>query len=182
MRKAPLTDRQKTEKGLYGSYASRVRGRAVTAQSKEGSWTRRKGGAAMKSKNAFGSAKLVLVAALFGVVGLAVPPAGAKPPKIVLNGCTMEQVQSPEGRKCDAKSTQDLLAGRAIHQVVCTISGMYCCQKGEDGRLTNCEKISAVRSPGGLRAPQGGVIGPVVPSQPRVAPVKPPVGPLQKSP
>lgn len=49
MREAPLTDRQKTEKGLYGSYALRVGGREVTAPSKDGSRTTRGGGAAMNS-------------------------------------------------------------------------------------------------------------------------------------
>ena len=49
MREAPLTDGQKTDRDLYVSYASRVGGRGVTAQSKDGSHTRRKGGAAMNS-------------------------------------------------------------------------------------------------------------------------------------
>ena len=69
MREAPLTDGQKTDKGLYGSYAPPIGGREVTAQSKNKSQTRRKGGAAMKSKIALGSAMLVLVAALLGVAG-----------------------------------------------------------------------------------------------------------------
>jgi len=49
MGEAAMTDREKTDKSFYGSYASRVRGREVTAQSNDGSQTRRKGGAAMKS-------------------------------------------------------------------------------------------------------------------------------------
>ena len=49
MREMPLTDRQTTDKSLYESYAPRVRGREVTAQSKHGSRTQRKGGAAMNS-------------------------------------------------------------------------------------------------------------------------------------
>ncbi len=49
MRETPLTDREKTDKGLYGSYAPRVGGRGVTAQSKGGPRTRRGGGAAMNS-------------------------------------------------------------------------------------------------------------------------------------
>ena len=48
MRKASLTDRQKTDEALYGSYAPRVSGREVTVGSKDGSQTRR-GGAAMNS-------------------------------------------------------------------------------------------------------------------------------------
>ena len=63
MREAPLTDRQKTDEVLYGSCAPRVGGREVTAQSKEGSWTRRQGGAVMKWKIAFVSAMLALAAA-----------------------------------------------------------------------------------------------------------------------
>jgi len=48
MREAQLTDRQKIEKGLYGSCASRVRGLEVTAQAKDESRTRG-GGATMNS-------------------------------------------------------------------------------------------------------------------------------------
>jgi hypothetical protein len=69
MGEAPLTDRQKTDKGLYGSYAPPVGAREVTAQSNDGSQTTR-GGAAVNSKNAFRSAMLVLVAAL---IALATP-------------------------------------------------------------------------------------------------------------
>jgi hypothetical protein len=74
MRDAAMTDRQKTDEALYGSYAPRVRGREVTAQSKNKSRTRRKGGAAMNSKIAFRSAMLALVAVVLGVAG----PADAK--------------------------------------------------------------------------------------------------------
>jgi hypothetical protein len=91
MRDAALTDRQKTEKGLYGSYAPRVRGREVIAQWKGVSWTRQKEGAVMNSKIAFRSAMLVLVAALLGVVGAAVPPASAEPPKTGPTGKTEKQ-------------------------------------------------------------------------------------------
>ena len=82
MRGAPLTDRQKTDKGLYGSYAPRVRGREVTGQSQNELWAKR-GGAAMKSKIGFGSAMIVLVAVLLGVVGPAFAvdaPAGKAAP------------------------------------------------------------------------------------------------------
>lgn len=131
----------------------------------------------MRSKIGFGSAMLVLVAALFGVVGLAVTPASGKPKKIVLNGCTQEQVDSPQAKECSARGDADLLANKPIHQPVCTISGMYCCAKGDDGRTTDCKKISAVSTPGGLRAPRGGVIEPVTPSQPPVGPRQPLVVP-----
>ena len=40
MRETPMTDGQKTDKGLYGSYAPRIRGGEVTARSKDGSRTR----------------------------------------------------------------------------------------------------------------------------------------------
>jgi hypothetical protein len=69
MRKTPLTDREKTDKSFYRSCAPCVGGRGVTAQSKDGSRTKRGGGAAMNSKIALGSAMLVLVAVLFGVAG-----------------------------------------------------------------------------------------------------------------
>jgi len=69
MREAAMTNKQKTDETLYGSYAPRVRGCEVTTQSKDGSRTKG-GGAAMKSKNPFGSVMLVLVAAL---IALATP-------------------------------------------------------------------------------------------------------------
>jgi hypothetical protein len=49
MREAPLTDREKTDKGLYDFHDPRVRGREVTAQWKDQSRRRRGGGAAMNS-------------------------------------------------------------------------------------------------------------------------------------
>jgi len=52
------------------------------------------------------------------------------------------------------------------------------------GTLYYCTPASApaakASGTGAVQGAQGGVIGPVVPSQPRVAPVKPPVEPLQK--
>jgi hypothetical protein len=81
MREVPLTDRQKTEKGLYGSYAPRVRGREVAAQSKDGSQTRR-GGAAMNStateleftrRRAMRGIVKGFVIGILGLAGLLVP-------------------------------------------------------------------------------------------------------------
>lgn len=178
MREAPLTDRQKTDEALYGSYAPRVRGREVTAQSKDGSRTTRGGGAAMNSKNAFGSAMLVLVAALFGVVGLTVPPASAARPKPTSQGCTTAQLQTPAASECIKKAAADIRAGRSqVHIVACAISGMYCCVTKEGGGVSGCEKIGALTRPGGVGGAQGGVIGPVAPSQ---SPVKPTIIPSQK--
>jgi hypothetical protein len=54
------------------------------------------------------------------------------------------------------------------------------------GHLARCKTAAApatkATGTGAVQGAQEGVIGPVVPSQPRVAPVKPPVGPLQKQP
>lgn len=108
MRDAALTDRQKTEKGLDGSYAPRVRGRVVIAQWKDVSWTRRKGGAAMNSKIVVqGSAMLVLVAALLGVVGPAVPPASAEI-KRGTTGKTAKQCDT-DRRACETKCVKTLI-------------------------------------------------------------------------
>jgi len=81
MREARLTDRQKHEKDPYGSYAPRVRGREVTAQSKDGSQTRR-GGAAMNStateleftrRRAMRGIMKGFVIGVLGLAGLLVP-------------------------------------------------------------------------------------------------------------
>jgi hypothetical protein len=180
MREAPLTDRQKIEKGLYGSYAPLVGGREVTAQSKDGSWTRRKEGAAMKSKIGFGSAMLVLVAALLGVVGPGVPPASAAKPKCQpVNGCLCETFQTPTPgvEACLKKMEQDVAAGKTNkHQVVCVAGIAYCCVGSSFN--SSCTKAAAPKR-GVFRAPQGGVADPGAPSQPPVAPVKPTVIPGQ---
>jgi len=85
MREVPVTDRQKTEKGLYGSYAPRVGGREVTAQLKDGSQTRRKGGTAMNSKIAFVSAMLAIAA-----TSAPSPPAHAAPKRSPQEQCEAE--------------------------------------------------------------------------------------------
>jgi len=82
MREALLTDRQKTDEALYGSYALRVRGREVTAQSKDGSRTTRGGGAAMNStateleftrRSAMRAIVKGFVIGVLGLAGLLVP-------------------------------------------------------------------------------------------------------------
>jgi hypothetical protein len=81
MREASLTDRQKTDEALYGSYDPRVGGREVAAQSKDGSHTRR-GGAAMNStaaeldftrRRAMRAIVKGFVIGVLGLAGLLVP-------------------------------------------------------------------------------------------------------------
>ena len=95
-------------------------------------------------------------------LALAVLPASAKPKKIVSNGCTAEQIQSPGGSRCVDKMEQDLLNNVAYpHFVMCDETGAYCCQ-GDSTRTFGCKKISALR--GGMspinRAPGGLTINP----------------------
>ncbi len=81
MREAPLTDRQRTDEALYGSYDPRVGGREVRAQSKDGSRTRG-GGTAMNStateleftrRRAMRGIVKVFVIGILGLAGLLVP-------------------------------------------------------------------------------------------------------------
>jgi hypothetical protein len=63
------------------------------------------------------------------VIALLAHPATAKP-KIVSNGCTAKQIQSPEASECIDKMEADVLAGRSrLHAVYCSSSGkMLCCE------------------------------------------------------
>jgi hypothetical protein len=121
MREAPLTDGQKTEKGLYGSYAPRVRGRAVTPQTEYGSLTRRGGGAAMNSKIAFVSAMLALAA-----MSVHTPQAVAARPNPAQQACESRRYLWIEGRGCADKS--------------CTITGTGGAPdtKAEPGTTSSC--------------------------------------------
>jgi len=133
----------------------------------------------MNSKNRFGTAVLVLVAALCGVIGLAVLPASAKPIKDPY-GCTTKDLNTLGAKKCLKKGDDDIMAGRKDHHVVvCTISGIYCCVEKADGSKTGCEKAQAVATPGGVRSPQG-VLQPVSPGRSPVAPGQSPAAPIQK--
>ncbi len=158
MRKAPLTDSQKTDKGLYGPYVPRVRGRGVTAQSKDGSRTRRgRGGAAMNPtateleftwRRAMRAIVKVFAAALLflGVfVSHSVPalafPIGGHPDKC-------------KGGVPDGAFSCINNGG----EVLCTNDGDYmCCTKNAQGGR-DCEQIETLRRPqGGLRPDAGGV-------------------------
>lgn len=156
MREARLTDRQKTDKDLSGPYASRVRSCEVAGHSKNELWAKG-GGVAMKSKIGFGSAMLVLVATLFGVVGLAVPPASAVPKRTSF-GCTVAQLQTPGAGTCIDKMQADIKAGKDIyhtHVVVCHPDGtMKCCVSADQAAGKGCESIKQV-GPRGVTPPVG---------------------------
>jgi len=113
----------------------------------------------MNLKNAFGSAMLVLVAALFGVVGLAVSPASAKP-KALSYGCTMAQLQTPGAGECIKKMEKDVIEGKDIyntHVVVCHPDGtMKCCVAADQAAGKGCESIKKV-GPRGVKPPVGTV-------------------------
>jgi len=136
MREAALTDRQKMEKGLYGSYAPPVGGREVTAQSKNKSRTRRKGGAAMNSKIAFGSAMLVLVATLLGVAGPAAawerPLGGKHGASEILEKCTAAGGNYDVGGNKGDRFAYTCSGGKGGNWVGCTKDGQ--CTGGGPGK------------------------------------------------
>lgn len=92
----------------------------------------------------------ILSFALIALVSLLLTaqPLTAKPKKIVSNGCTAEQIQSPGGSRCVDKMEQDILNNVAYpHFVMCDETGSYCCQ-GDGTRTFGCKKISSLRAPG----------------------------------
>lgn len=178
MREAPRIDRQKHEKDLYGSYAPRVRGREVTAQSRDGSQTRR-GGAAMNStateltftrRRAMRGIVKGVVIGILGLAWLLVPVGYAHAVPKSCNGG--RYIVCPNGRcgrstcKCDGK----VLTPGAD----CRINGKihYC--DGCSGKMLPLE----LRTPQQIRpglVPQGELTPSVPPSQ-----VKPPAGGTQQ--
>jgi hypothetical protein len=152
MREASLTDRQKTDEALYGSYDPRVGGREVRAQSKDGSHTRR-GGAAMNSTatelevTRRRAVRAIVKGFVVGTLGLAVlvgSPAvslALKPTDPVVN--------------CQRQTVDTFL---------CVIGGKeYICPSPQT-TPKGC-KAAITQTPGGTRVPKG---------------VTPPVGTLQK--
>lgn len=178
MREASLTDRQKTDEDLYGSYAPRVGGREVTAQSKDGSHTRR-GGAAMNStateldftrRRAMRGIVRAFVVGTLGLAWLLVPVGDVH---AVPKCDTKRYIVCPGGKcgnrtcSCDGKTLQpgaDCLIDKKIH---------YC--DGCSGKMKPIGISTPKRIRPGL-VPQGELTPSVPPSQ-----VKPPPGsPLQK--
>ncbi len=177
MREASLTYRQKTEEGLYGSYATRVGTREVTAQSKATSRScadviGRGGGKAMRKLTI-----LLLCTPLF-LAGVALH-AAAEP-------------KGPNGEKCDSSATgvthqiqgKDYTCDKCVY-LKCDTSG---------GQISNCTKttywsncVAALSRPPGVTLPGGiGVLQQVplqqVPPSTTVPPSRgtPPGGILQK--
>jgi hypothetical protein len=92
--------------------------------------------------------------------------------------CDGPPAQLPPGKRCPKDFELTNLNAKDGSCVA------YCCRDTQDGKLDcSARPVGLVSRPGGFRAPQGGVIGPVTPSQPPVAPgVQPPGGTLQKQP
>jgi len=90
--------------------------------------------------------------------------------------CDGPPAQLPPGKRCPKDFELTNLNAKDGSCVA------YCCRDTQDGKLDcSARPVGLVSRPGGFRAPQGGVIGPVTPSQPPVAPgVQPPVTPGQK--
>jgi hypothetical protein len=64
--------------------------------------------------------------------------------KKVSNGCTMSQLQSPQGTRCIKKMDEDLAAKppRPIHNLFCLGSELKCCIKSKTGDgFSNCEDL-----------------------------------------
>lgn len=68
--------------------------------------------------------------------------ATAKPKIIVLNGCTVEQLQSRLGKSCASQADQDLIKGHGYrHELVCNGDEMQCCTKDNGtNRIINCRR------------------------------------------
>ncbi len=104
-----------------------------------------------------------LIAACLVVVAGWSGPALAKPKK--LNGCAMSQLQSPEGRACEAKMEDDIMHNRSYyHVLVCSASSEYCCKfpnAGGDGDCVRVSKFSTTgRQPNGTLSTVPGTTGP----------------------
>lgn len=104
----------------------------------------------------FARSSLIISALSLGVFFiLPVDSAAAKPKKIVSNGCTMEQIQSPAAGRCIDKMEDDILHNRpTYHAVYCSSTGrMLCCRYDQAGNTVDhsCEIIS-------MRRPQASVL------------------------
>jgi hypothetical protein len=176
MREAALTDRQKTEKGLYGSCAPRVRGREVTARSKDGSRTKQGGGAAMNSTatelefTRRRAMRAIVKGLVVGTLGLAVlfGSAGvslALPPKQVFKcKCRCVAFDVLGGRhegSLDSVYTYDELSCDIGPKTKCTVGALKL-----EGTYASCMgpyKLNpAAITPGGT----GGVLQPLTPVPP----------------
>jgi hypothetical protein len=70
--------------------------------------------------------------------------------KKVSNGCTMTQLNSPQGSRCIDKAQKDVAAKRPVHNLLCLGSEMKCCiADTKDGHLdfTNCEDLGSMTPP-----------------------------------
>lgn len=72
-------------------------------------------------------------------------------PKIVSNGCTAQQIQTPEAGQCIDKMQDDILHNRATtHAVYCSSTGrLLCCEYDAQGNTVDhsCEIISNISHP-----------------------------------
>lgn len=76
-----------------------------------------------------------------------------------VSGCSMAQVQSPAAAACLRQLEQDIMSNSPKqHLLVCSISGIYCCQITGTNAPTNCKKVSQMRAPAGNSGltPSGG--------------------------
>lgn len=93
---------------------------------------------------------IVPAALAMAVTLLAASAADAKPKKPRLsNGCTMEQIQSPQASSCIDKLEQDVINGHYyVHNVFCggEFGGMACC-KTDGVRIFACKSLMIAQPP-----------------------------------
>ena len=81
----------------------------------------------------------------------------AKPKKIVSNGCTAQQIQSPAASPCIDQMERDVMAGSSIiHAVYCSSSGAILCCQYEGNRVVDhsCTVVGKTRPAIGVTGPR----------------------------
>jgi len=100
--------------------------------------------------------KMTLLGLCLVVCVLALPTGAlAKPKKTVLNGCTLEQLNSRFGNSCISQAEDDALKGHSYyHTPICNGDDMQCCTKdNKTGQVLNCRKPPFSRAMPGRQGP-----------------------------
>lgn len=108
--------------------------------------------------------RLLIAAGLLMICSILAEAAIAKP-KIVSNGCTAAQIQSPSASSCIDQMESDIIHNRpTTHAVYCSSTGkILCCAYDGNGQVVDhsCTVVGLRRPLEGLRAPTtNGVVAP----------------------